>query len=112
MIRSRQTIKAGKRGTMKFIRKFGSDLVNVRYYYDLKKKKKITTVELLIWEKEWIPKKFNPKKPVKLRIDWGEKELAKKVKENGGKWNKELKVWIIPFGKVKEMKLQSRIVGF
>jgi hypothetical protein len=111
MTRSRQTIKAGEYGTKKYVNEYGKNLVNVRYYYDIKKKRKITTVELIMWEKEWIPKKINPRKLVKLRIERKERELQKRVKNNGGKWDEDKKVWIIPFGKVREMQLERRIVG-
>jgi hypothetical protein len=110
MTRSRQTIKAGEYGTKKFVNEYGKNLVNVRYYYDITKKRKITTVELIMRDIEWIPKKINPRKLVKLRVERKEREIQKKVKNNGGKWDEEKKVWIIPFGKVREMQLERRIV--
>jgi hypothetical protein len=110
MKRIRQTIKAGKRGTKKYLDKYGTDLLYVRYYYDWEKRKRITTVELVLDKKKWEPKKIKPTTIVKVKVEWGEKEIAGKIKENGGKWNKERKVWEIAFGKVKELGLQSRMV--
>lgn len=111
MTRSRQTSKAGERGTKKYLNEYGKKLVNVRYYYDIKKKRKITTVELIMWEKDWMPKKINPRKLVKVRVELKERELQKRIRNNGGKWDEKKKVWIIPFGKVREMQLERRIVG-
>jgi hypothetical protein len=110
MKRARQTIKAGERGTKKLVKEFGSNLLNVRIYYDIKRKRKIRTIELLVDENEWVPTKINPAKIVKLKVNWGEPEIARKIKANGGIWNKEKKVWEIAFGKVKDLGLQSRMV--
>jgi len=85
MKRARQTIKAGERGTKKLVKEYGSNLLNVRFYYDIKMKRKITTIELLVDEKDWVPTKINSAKIVKLRVDWGETEVAKKIRSKGGK---------------------------
>jgi hypothetical protein len=110
MKRMRQTIKAGKRGTKKYLEKYGSHLIYVRYYYDVKRLRRITTVELIIEEKKWVPAKIRPEKIVQVKVDWGEKEIAMKIKNQGGLWNKERRVWEIPFGKIKELGLQDRMV--
>jgi hypothetical protein len=110
MKKTRQTIKAGERGTKKYLDKYGPSLLYVRYYFDLKKPRRIMTVELILNEKRRVPKKIKPDKIVKVKVDWGEKEIALKIKEPGAKWNRESRVWEIPFGKVKELGLQSRIV--
>lgn len=107
---SRQTIKAGLRGTKKLVDKFGPDLLFVRYYYDLEKHKKITTVEIVTDSKKWEPKKIPPTTIVKVKVGIGEQEIQRKIREKGGKWNKEKGVWEIAFGSVKELGLQSRIV--
>jgi hypothetical protein len=106
---SRQTIKAGKKGTKKFVDKYGPSLLYVRYYYDIKRQKRITTVELLLDEKSWVPKKINPNKLVHIKVQWGESEIAQRIKQSGGKWIQEKKVWEIPFGKVKELGIQNRM---
>jgi hypothetical protein len=110
MKRTRQTIKAGEKGTKKYLDKYGSNLLYVRYYYDLKKLRRITTVELILDEKKWVPTKIKPDKIVKVKVDWGEKEIALKIRKLGGKWNRESRVWEISFGKVRELGLQSRMV--
>jgi hypothetical protein len=110
MKRIRQTIKAGKRGTIKYVDKYGPDLLYVRYYYDWEKRKRITTVELVLDRKKWEPKKIPPKTKVKLKVGREEIGIQKKIKEKGGKWNWEKGVWEIEFGSVKELGLQSRMV--
>jgi hypothetical protein len=110
MKRIRQTIKAGKRGTTKYVDKYGPDLLYVRYYYDWEKRKRITTIELVVDRKKWEPKKIPYLTIVKLKVGTEEYDLRQKIKEKGGKWNKEKGVWEIAFGKVKELGLQSRII--
>ena len=65
---------------------------------------------MILDEKKWIPKKINKNTIVKVKVDWGETEIARRLKALGGKWNKEGKVWEIPFGKVKELGIESRMV--
>jgi hypothetical protein len=110
MKRARQTIKAGLRGTKKLVDKFGTDLLFVGYYYDIEKHKKITTVEIVTDTIKWEPKKIPPTTIVKLKVGIGEYEIQRKIKEKGGKWNREKGVWELAFGKVKELGLQSRLV--
>jgi hypothetical protein len=111
MRRIRQTIKAGKKGTIKLVKKFGPRLVRVRYYYDLNKKKRITTVELIHEELKWEPSRIPPYEIVYIKLNWSEREMAEKIKKNGGKWNNSIRLWEIPFGKAKELGIRSKIVG-
>jgi hypothetical protein len=110
MKRMRQTIRAGKRGTRKYLDEYGDKLLSVRYHYDWDRKRRITTVEIITQEKRWIPRKIPPQTIVKVEVEWGEADLARRIKSSGGKWNKEGKVWEIPFGKAKELGLQTRMV--
>jgi hypothetical protein len=47
--------------------------------------------------------------PVFLKIKWNEKELQTRIKNAGGKWNKYKKLWILSYGKAKELDLRSRM---
>lgn len=47
------TLKPGKRGTKKLVRKYGDRLICVRYRYDDKKKMRYKTVELIIDARPW-----------------------------------------------------------
>jgi hypothetical protein len=110
MLRVRQTIKPGKRGTRRLLEKYGNRLVCVRYHYNYEIKKRITTVELIEEESNWRPVRILASTIVQIQINWGEKEIAWTIKKNGGKWNKEKQVWEISYGKVRELQLESRIV--
>ena len=102
----------GQPGTINLLKKYGESLVCVRYRYDLKRKMKIKTVELIIEEGPWEcnPKKTPWNKIIPLKIDYGEIELRKIVKAAGGKWNKGKRVRELPFNKVKSLGLKERII--
>jgi len=110
MLRVRQTIKPGKRGTRKYLEKYGGRLICVRYHYDLEKRKRITTVEIIEEESDWSPERILSSTIVQIQVNWGELDLARRIKKNGGKWNKEKQVWEIVYGKAREMLIESRIV--
>jgi len=46
---------------------------------------------------------------MKLNIEYGERELAQKVKSLGGSWDRQQKVWKLPFRYVQILKLEDRI---
>jgi len=84
----------------------------VRYKYDEITKKRMTTIELIVEKKDWQPKqKLIPKnKIVQVKINYGEIDLARKVKSLGGKWNKTKKVWELAYGYVQALGLAKRIL--
>ena len=45
-----------------------------------------------------------------IHIDYNEVELRNRIKECGGKWDSQRKVWKISYEKVKELALLERIV--
>ncbi len=57
------------------------------------------------------PKPKNDNKIVNIRVDYGEIEIGKKVREAGGKWNRAKKVWELLFSDVAALNLESRIIG-
>jgi len=110
---TKRCIKPGEPGTIGLMKQYGEALVCVRYKYDINKKKRYKTIELIIDEKPWEPKKI--KSPlsneiVGIRIAYGEANLAGIVKKAGGIWNREKKVWEIPYFKVKALKLEKRMI--
>ena len=109
---TRRTVYPGDPGSKKWQKLYGEKLLCVRYKYDEHNMKRITTIELIADEQDWKPKNsFIPKnKIVQLRINYGEVDLARKVKSLGGKWNKVKKVWELAYGYVQALGLAKRIV--
>ena len=98
--------------TKRLQKKYGEKLLFVRYRYDAKKEQKLKTVELIIESQDWQPSENRPppNKKVFVRIKYGEIELARMVKSLGGNWNRQKKLWELPWRQVKLLKLEDRIV--
>lgn len=109
---TQEKIMAGKPGTKKWIKKYGKDFVCIRYKYDHENKRKIKTVELIVEETAWEKdnKRMPYNKKVGIRIRFGEKNLGIIVRSAGGIWDKKRKIWILPYGQVKALGIENRIV--
>jgi hypothetical protein len=103
------TLHPGDRGTRKLVSEYGDKLVCVRYRYDKVRRRRLKTIETIVEEIPWIPKPGKDD-PVFLRIRWNEKGLQTKIKNAGGKWNKDKKVWILSYGEVNKLELLDRVV--
>ncbi|MBN1366130.1 MAG: hypothetical protein JW976_15100 [Syntrophaceae bacterium] len=44
-------------------------------------------------------------------MNYGEIHLEKLLKSAGGHWDRKQKVWILPFGQIKALGLEKRIVN-
>lgn len=53
------TLRPGARGTIRLVRQYGEKLICVRYRYNPKSNRRIKTVELIIDERAWIPRRLN-----------------------------------------------------
>lgn len=82
----------------------------MRYRYDEALHKRFKTVELKIDEVPWKPE---PTKDeiVLIRVQWNEKKVQKQVKKAGRRWDKERKIWLLRYGKLKDLGLTSRMMG-
>ncbi|MEJ2156388.1 MAG: hypothetical protein P8X96_13705 [Desulfobacteraceae bacterium] len=104
------TLVPGQNGTKRLYKKYGDQLVCVRYRYDKARQKRLKTIELIIDEQDWSPGVTIPMDSrVAIRIDYGETELRELVKGAGGYWNPEKKVWMLSYHKVLEMGLEGRM---
>ncbi|MGD9161759.1 MAG: hypothetical protein PVG39_25335 [Desulfobacteraceae bacterium] len=45
-----------------------------------------------------------------IRIGYNELELRNRIKESGGRWNPQKKLWNLSYKKIKELDLLERIV--
>ena len=105
------TMKPGQKGTKRYQSEYGDQLVCVRYRYDKARQKRLTTVELIVDEKDWIPGILIPQdKQVFIRVGYGETALREQVKQAGGFWNIKKKAWMLSYNLVLRMGLEQRIV--
>lgn len=105
-MQTKLTLKPGQVGAKKLTALYGDKLVCVRYRYDLEKKRRFKTVEIIVEDTEWIPNK----EVMLVKIVRGEDEMALKVKSAGGTWNKVKQAWELVYEKVVELGLEERIV--
>lgn len=109
---TRLKLKPGQKGTKALVKLYGDDLVCVRYRYDEASRTRIKTVELIV-EKKDLPKqqqRFSDDAQVPVQIAYGELDLGKIAKGAGGRWDSDVKLWYIQYGKIKGTKLENHII--
>lgn len=94
-----KTIPPGQPGTQRFQRKYRERLVLVRYRRDPARRRRLTTVELIVDEAPFQPRRAldrelfpHGNRIVHVRVAYGESELRRKVKEAGGQWDAQRKL--------------------
>ncbi|MBI5015782.1 MAG: hypothetical protein HZB55_09875 [Deltaproteobacteria bacterium] len=111
-MRTLRTVRPGARGTMALVEEFGERLVCVRYRYDDSAGKCYTTAEIIVREGEWKPRVDPPKADpmVWVRVRWGERDVALRIREAGGCWDADRRLWNMPLSKARALGFESRIV--
>jgi hypothetical protein len=111
-MRIRLHLKPGQNGTKQLLAQYGDRLICVRYRYDAQRKKRFKTVELLVAERDWQPPRPRIKDDqiVALRVAFAEVAVRERVKQAGGKWNPDRKVWEIRYDQAVALGLDTRIV--
>src|SRR5262245_49091871 len=100
-MRIRLTLKPGQNGTKKLLAMHGGRLVAVRYRYDAARRLRFKTVELIEEQVPWVPDvppDRSPYEHVLVRINFDETELRVAVKNAGGRWDQERKLWDMQLG--------------
>lgn len=111
--RVRLRLKPGQKGTKRLLAQYGDRLICVRYRYDAQRKKRFKTVELLVAERGWEP----PKPPIAsdqivgLRVAFAEVAVRDRVKQAGGTWNPEQRLWQLRYARVVALGLNHRVVN-
>ena len=111
--RTRLHLKPGQKGTKQLLAQYGDLLVCVRYRYNTLRKNRFKTVELIVAERDWDPPAthLGDDAPVAVRIDFAEAELRQRVKQAGGTWNPDRRVWELPYVQVVALKLKAQIAA-
>ena len=84
---------------------YGEQLVCVRYRMDPVRRRRLTTVEIVLDEAPTL----NSVR-VGVQVAWGEKELGRSVRAAGGSWDPNANVWMLTLGQVKSSGLVDTIV--
>ena len=109
-MRTRVKLRPGQRGTKQWLNQYGDQLVCVRYRYDAQRRKRYTTIELIVAEADWTPPPPPPDTVVGVRVAWGEAALARRIKAAGGTWNRQRQVWELRYDQVVALGLVDRLV--
>jgi hypothetical protein len=105
-MQTRLTMKPGQKGTKALQMEFGARLMCVRYKYDAQRRKRYKTVELIVEERDWMPRGAI----VEVDIERTEREIQNRVKAAGGRWDSTKRVWILPFTEVVRLGLAKRVL--
>jgi hypothetical protein len=110
-MKTRVNLKPGQKGTKRLVEQYGDALICVRYRYDEKTHKQYKTVEIIVSESEWTPPaaKYTDSTLVPLKIGINETALQRQVRSVGGRWDKQQKVWLVPYGCITGTKLEKLI---
>ena len=110
-MKTRLILKPGQRGTKRLTEKYGDDLVCVRFRYDAATRQRLKTVELIIERTDWEPppEKFTADTLVAVRIEGYETDLRKHIKDAGGKWKPDKKLWYVRYGNIMGTALEKHI---
>ena len=87
---AKATPRPVQKGTKHLVEKYGDRLIRVRYRYVPKTKKRLTTVEWIETETEWVEAQASPIKEqppltqrLGVRIEFSETELRGKARQRG-----------------------------
>lgn len=96
-MRARKKLKPGQDGTKGLLDKYGEQLICVRYRYDEEGQVRHKTVELIVETTPWVPKtkQARPDAMVGVKVELEEVKLQKQLRQAGGKWNRQLRLWEI-----------------
>lgn len=99
-------LKPGRKGTLKLLREFGARLVCVRYRYDERRRMRMKTVELVVDEAPWIP---GSARRVFVDVRYEETGLRERMRNAGGRWSPEKRLWEIRYDRAVKLGLSRRI---
>lgn len=72
-------------------------------------------MELIVETTPWVPRtrhaRRNPHDMVAVRVDYSESGLRERIKTAGGIWRPRQRLWEIDWKTVRDLGLQSRLVG-
>lgn len=94
----------GASGTRRLAERFGESLVCVRYCEPPAQGLRYTTVEIIVDQRPFeAPQDM-------VRVAYAETALRHKIKDAGGRWDSELKLWRLSRSAVHTLGLAGRVV--
>jgi len=111
-MRLRLTLPPGQNGAKQLQAQYGERLVCVRYRYDEHQQKRFKTVELIVEEREWRPngEPGMNERLVGVQIAVREVKLRGRIKQAGGRWDAQRRVWELRYEQVVALGVTERMV--
>jgi len=111
-MRAGKKLKPGQDGTKGLLDQYGEKLVCVRYRYDEGLHVRHKTIELIVETVPWTPHSEPIRSDfiVGVKVELQEVNLQKQIRQAGGKWNRQLRLWEIRYDQAVALSLQARIV--
>ncbi len=116
---TRVTLRPGEKGTKGLVAEYGHRLICVRYRYDAAAGLRYKTVELVVEQVPWDPAKHaidptgRPGRPpslVGVRVAYEDRALQQEIRESGGRWVREQRLWVLPLAAAKRLGLANRLL--
>lgn len=104
---ARTKLWPGEPGTKALLERYGARLVCVRYLYDPQTRVRYTTVEVVVREGPWRPRH---EAQVGIRVQWGEPAVVRRIREAGGTWDRDAKLWRLGRATALTLGLAGRLV--
>lgn len=103
-------LKPGQKGTKRLLEQYGDRLICVRDRHDAQQRRRFKTVELVVDEREWVPRpRVTGHTIVELRIPFADTRARTLVKQAGGRWNPDRKTWHLRYDQPLANGLSDRI---
>ncbi len=119
-----KTLRPGQKGTRTLLSRYGPTLLRVRYRYDEETRERLKTVEVVVQRSSpqhdtecresrqlGRRRRYACSRRVALRIGWQERDLQRRVKSAGGRWDRGRRVWILRRDAAEGLELLHRVVG-
>ena len=99
-------LSPGMPGTRRLLERYGAALVCVRYreVEAPDGTRRLTTIELVVDERQGKPR------DAWLRIAYDETELRRAIKQAGGVWDSQRRLWRAPIRTIKQLGIADRVV--
>lgn len=110
-MKSYNHLKPGQKGTRRLVEQYGDALLCVRYRYDVKRRVRLKTVEIIVDERPDHSTHFNDGDIVPVTVNYEEIELREQLRALRARWDAQLKLWFVPYRLIHGTALESRIVA-
>jgi len=102
----------GQKGTKRLQEMYGDALLCVRYRHDKVRGLWLKTAEIIVEQRALSREgSFSDEDMVGVVVAYAEKALRRQLKEAGGMWNANTRLWQVSYQSIRGTVLEERITG-